>query len=41
MKTNVSGLNDDTFQVQTRLQSMLYIFTIDQMEFLDAYGGRH
>jgi len=41
MKTNVSGLNDAKFQVITRLQSMLCIFTFAEMEFVVAYGDRH
>ena len=32
MKTNVSGLNDAKFQVNTLLQSMLCIFTFAEME---------
>jgi hypothetical protein len=34
MKTNVSGLNDAKFQVKTRLQSLLCIFTFAEMLFL-------
>ena len=34
-------INDAKFQVKTRLQSILCIFTLDEMEFLVAYGDRH
>lgn len=41
MKTNLSGLNDAKFQVKTCIQSILYISTFAEMEFLVIYGGHH
>jgi hypothetical protein len=41
MKTNVSGLNDAKFQVKTRRQSVLCIYTFAEMEFPVAFGGCH